>query len=464
MPSVWNLGTAAQIASSASRAQPALQRPSEKKQWQPFLWLSSAMISLSAFTSSWTGVDVHEVTVVDVALMLATVSSLLSWAVGGRTIYLRLWMFLPPIGALLIVAIGVLFRQDTNIGLDYIFRISFGTTLIAILINSERATRGASGLMRLLHWWAFGIVVNAVIVALTDSGLINIANFVNNETGTIRAIGLAFHPNSLAFSLSIALPVLTWLWSRPGGRRLAKFIWLGGFLVCMNALYLSDSRAGLLVGASAGLVGVFIAIRGTWARLLSLPLVFFAGVALLHYVPPLLATTRFASRGSAASDSLRTQYNSAALDAFAAHPVFGSGFGAMTGVAIPLQLLSSGGLVLLALYTAFIAAPTLQFFSRPWGALSNYGILVVGTIVGFGLLNSALTERVTYWAPLIIASIIKLNNRGTNSTPRVADQFAGIPAQRSPIDAPIPDVALSPVRENYFSESQAGLVMEPKRE
>lgn len=464
MPSVRKLGTAAQVASSASLARPALQRPSEKKQWQPFLWLSSSMISLSAFTSSWTGVDIYEVTVVDVALILATVFSLLSWTVGGRKIYLRTWMFLPPIGALLIVATGVIFRQDTNIGLDYIFRITFGTTLIAILINSERATRGASGLMRLLHWWAFGIVVNAAIVVLADSDLINIANFVNNETGTMRAIGLAFHPNSLAFSLSIALPVLAWLWSRPGGGSLAKFIWLGGFLACINALYLADSRAGLLVGASAGLVGVFIAIRGTWARLLSLPLVFFAGVALLHYVPPLLATTRFASRGSAASDSLRTQYNSAALDAFAAHPVFGSGFGAMTGVAIPLQLLSSGGLVLLALYTAFIAVPTLQFFSRPRGALCNYGILVVGTIVGFGLLNSALTERVTYWAPLIIASIIKLNNRGTNSTPRATDHCAGIPDQRSPIDAPTPDVTPYPVRKELFSESQAGLAREPNRE
>lgn len=464
MPSVWKLDTAVQIASSASFARPALQRPSEKKQWQPFLWLSSAMISLSAFASSWTGVDVYEVTVVDVALILATAFSLLSWAVGGRTIYLRSWMFLPPIGALLIVATGVLSRQDTNIGLDYIFRIFFGTTLVAILINSERATRGASGLVRLLHWWAFGIVVNAVIVVLADSSLINVANFVNNETGTIRAIGLAFHPNSLAFSLSIALPVLTWLWSRPSGGRLAKLIWLGGFLACMNALYLADSRAGLLVGASAGLVGVFIAIRGTWARLLSLPLAFFAGVALLHYIPPLLATTRFASRASAASDSLRTQYNSAALDAFAAHPVFGSGFGAMTGVAIPLQLLSSGGLVLLALYTAFIVAPTLQFFSRPRGALSSYGLLVVGTIIGFGLLNSALTERVTYWAPLIIASIIKLNNRGTNITPRATDHCAGIPAQRSSSDSPIPDVTPSPAREKLFSESQADLAREPNRE
>ncbi|MFC4902286.1 O-antigen ligase family protein [Kocuria oceani] len=408
--------------------------------------------------------DVREVTVVDIALTLAIMFSLLSWAVGGRTMHLRLWMLLPPIGSILIVAIGVLFRQDTNVGLDYILRIFFGTTLIAILINSEGATRGASGLMRLLHWWAFGIVVNAVIVALTDTGTINTKNFVNNETGTMRAIGLAFHPNSLAFSLAIALPVLTWLWSRPGGGRLAKFIWLGGFLVCMNALYLADSRAGLLVGASAGLVGIFIAIRSTWARLLSLPLAFFAGVALLHYVPPLLATTRFANRSSAASDSLRIQYNTAALDAFATHPVFGSGFGSMTGVAIPLQLLSSGGFVLLMLYTAFIAAPTLQFFSKTRSALSNYGLLVVGTIIGFGLLNSALTERVTYWAPLIIASIIKINNRVTIDTPRAAEHCVGRPNQTSQIDVPTLHGTPFPLRGGTLSGSSTGLEMNPNRQ
>jgi hypothetical protein len=370
--------------------------------------LSSILLSAAAFTSSWTAVEVGNVKVVDLALLLAAAATALAWMGRSRRIYLEWWMFAFPLGAGLTTVIDAFARQDDlAANQPYIISASLGTTLIAVLIRSEIDARGASRAYRLLRWWAAGVVVNAAAAVLLDWGLITLGNLTPPPGKLWRAYGLTFHPNSLAFSLVLCLPVLILLMSRRQTiEKYMTLLWLIACAVVLRALFLADSRAGLAVGLAAGAAAMLVAVRGRRGAGGLLAAVAVAAIALTLWGGQLFAGTRLTAGGGDLSDLARAGINAGAADAFWDNPLFGAGLGQQSGVAVPLQLLSGGGLLLACSYYLFILAPVRALLTRPRHTESWHGLVVLGAVLTFGLVQPGLSERATFWPTLLIAAAL----------------------------------------------------------
>lgn len=245
------------------------------------------------------------------------------------------------------------------------------------------------------------------LVAATDhSGLTSVRAHLFAAI-TERSVGLATHPNSLAMSLSMALPVLMYFaFSEPPVVRI-----LSGAAILISAwgLVLADSRAGLIAGA----LGVFIYAarifrhKGHWTQV-----VLFGSAAALAYltiVGPegLLSSTRFgaaAATGVHESNSARLNYLNDAMSKFWDAPFVGVGIGLGSGVSVPFLLASSGGILLLAAYMWLIAGSMRANLACPRTGMS-WAILASGAaMLAEQVLNNGVAERFIYW-PILLGAL-----------------------------------------------------------
>lgn len=242
--------------------------------------------------------------------------------------------------------------------------------------------------------------------------MVSIGPLLGQPTGA-RLSGLTSHPNSLAFSLTLALPVVFYFLGSASSFW-GKLTWMlsGGVLVW--ALALTGSRAGLLVGIPIIVISFVSLLWSSRARLLVIPILIIGGILLAWWLPQALESTRLI-QGALDSDSGRVSYNSDAWRVFADNPVLGGGFANMRGVSVPLMVLSAGGIVLFVAYYAF------AFRSLPvlWRArstlLARTGAFTLIAFIGFGALNPVWMERATYWPTLIAALCVLISQQSAGA-------------------------------------------------
>jgi hypothetical protein len=141
-------------------------------------------------------------------------------------------------------------------------------------------------------------------------------------------------------------------------------------------------------------------------RIAFLPLTILVGIAVAFFLPPLLADTRLA-RGAEDSDAGRVLINDAAMQWFYQNPVFGGGYEVMHGVAVPIMVLSGGGLILAIGFYLFLLRPVPVLFSGRSQTIAQMGMLSLAAFLAFGFLNPVWMERITFW-PAIIAALVVL--------------------------------------------------------
>ena len=366
---------------------------------------SSILISFSALVSSWTGLAVQGINVADVALALTVLAVVASWVFRRRKLHIKFWMIAPLIGVLIATAFSVIgLGQPIGSSGDFAVRAFLSMTIVAIAVLSERDSYGLQRMRELLGWWAAGVALSASAAVLSNAGLVDLTNIVDAPLAGARAVGLAFHPNSLAFSLVIAVPVQMFIFVTAVRQR-AKWAALIGFALCIAALVAADSRSGLGIGLVVGVLSIAAALRIGRARWLSLPIALLGLVAIAVWVLPLLGQTRLGVGAGSASDVVRAEYNGRAWRTISEHPFLGTGVTGMEGVSIPLNLLTVGGFVFAALYYTFVFAGSAPIWRSYPSATFIYGGFVLASILGFGINGNGAFERATFWPLLLIAGI-----------------------------------------------------------
>lgn len=367
--------------------------------------VSRALISITALVSTWTGIAIGGINLSDIFLTLTLLVVIHDWLLHQRDIRLKFWMIAPTLAVVFITANAViLLKHPLGSSVEFLVKMFLSTCLVAVLVQSDREIFGAKRLTRVLGWWAAGAGINALAAILTSVGVVSFEGIVEAPQAGTRAFGLAFHPNSLAFSIVIAIPVMVYFWVSSSMRR-SKWAAFLGLAACFYALVLVNSRGGLIVGLTIGVLSLAVAIRASRARALAVPLALTLGVALFVWVIPLLGQTRLAAGAASGSDALRAQFAADAFQIFAANPVLGAGIDSMAGVAIPLNVLSSGGLFFAVFYYLFVFAGAFPLWRNPLRGATGYGLLVLMSILAFGMFGNGVVERATFWPLLLLAGI-----------------------------------------------------------
>jgi hypothetical protein len=288
-------------------------------------------------------------------------------------------------------------------------RTFLGLTVVAILIHSEVKAFGLDRALSLLKWWCAGVAVNALVAVLSAFGFLNISALLIGPTTddglpivSSRAVGLTFHPNSLAFGLLIALPS-TVLIAHSYARGMSRLMWLIAIALEGTGLVLADSRAGLGIGLAALLGSLIVILRKTKAGRFAIPVLGIAALAAIPFAVSALAETRLAPGAGTLSDIGRTQFNLAAFAYFAENPVFGAGYSASSGTSMYLQLLSEGGILALAGHLIFISAGSSGIFVTAPRLIRGIGVISLAVTLLFVLFQPGTTERATWWPVLLLA-------------------------------------------------------------
>jgi hypothetical protein len=367
--------------------------------------VSRSLISIAALSSSWTGLSLGGVNLVDIALALTTLALLLDALRGNRRLWLSFWMVAPPVGVLIATANAVvLLGYPLGLSADFMLRLFLSTTLVAVLVHSERGLYGIDRLRRVLGFWAIGVALSAAVAILSSLELVNLAEIVDAPLAGNRAVGLAFHPNSLAFSLVLAIPVQMYFCVTGANRRI-RWAAAVAFAVCVYALFPANSRSGLLIGLVVGVLSVAVGLRFSRARWMAVPLAILGSVAIVFWVLPLLEGTRLAAGSGNQSDAVRSRYNSLAWEGIQSHPMLGGGFTNMEGVSIPLNLLTAGGFFLAALYYLFVFVGAAPLLRGGTGVARWFGRLALVAFLAFGITGNGIAERSTFWPILLMAGI-----------------------------------------------------------
>lgn len=370
--------------------------------------VSYLLICTAAFTSSWTGVRALNFPVGDVALVLASATVLFFRAAELHMIRPRLWPLLPGLAATIVAIIGLMGTADaTGPAVEYVIRMFLATAVIVALVSGGSRYFGPGRLRRIMLAWVAGAAVNGAAAVLSAAGVAGIPGIQAGAAEGLltRFSGLSFHPNSLAFSMSIAAPACVLL-INIAEKRWEKLLVFSCLVVVVLAIYRADSRAGLIVGLTClflSLVACVLAserrrwIAAPWLAVASVPV-----VTLL--VIPSLAETRLAAGRGAQSDVGRSRFNADAVGIFSENPFFGGGVANQSGVAVPLELLSTGGIILFCAYYFFALVLFFKIaFSHAQASSRACAIIVLVACLGYGIFSNGVTERSTFWVPVLAA-------------------------------------------------------------
>ena len=371
-----------------------------------YRWLAR-IVSVAALTSSWSAIRVGGSTIADLCLMFVTVVGLV--AIGVRHMQMRAWMAAPLLLGILLMARDVIFldrslnaADDDSLGispLQMLIRVALSTFAVAAAVGVT-AYVGKRSLGRLLWTWVAGVAISAIWALAQGRGFVAPSFDLVQLNGAFRYAGLTSHPNALAQSLVLGIPVI--FLAPLQSRRLSLVLRPLLLLLWGFALWQTGSRAGLLVGFLAVVVCAAARAARSGALRWALPIALVATVAAVLIGPRLIAGTRFASdSGASASNASRAAALSDGWSYFAAHPFFGAGFGVWVGELAPLVMLVSGGFVFLIAYTVFLFRPIATMrhkLSDPAVLACFISALLVPVL---GLLNNGFTERYTFWPALI---------------------------------------------------------------
>jgi O-antigen ligase len=223
-----------------------------------------------------------------------------------------------------------------------------------------------------------------------------------------RQSGLASHPNNLGVACAIAVPVAMWLFTRHP--RI-------GFLsvaVLLVGAFVTGSR-GAQAGAALAVVLTLILVRETRRIFVWIAAgLVLGGFLLITFAPDVVSSAlqllRFLdpSTGADASDTGRSALAQQAITDFSYNPAFGVGFEILTNAhSVPLQLLSSGGIVLATAIISLFAGSIRSGWKLRKSIGGLTGALLVSVIVWLAqsVIENQLVDRYLYFPVAIIVAL-----------------------------------------------------------
>lgn len=300
---------------------------------------------------------------------------------------------------------GMLFVETQSNGF---VGVKFALGVLALTWMLSLASRDAPGSMfRAAVAFTLGTAASAA-VAFGD--IVLGTHLSSYSTGT-RASGLSIHPNFLAETAALSVPLAIWLAarSRPAGRTLALV--LVGVLTL--GTYSTGSRGGAVAFAVAVLLTLLLLPRLRRAMPLLLLILGFLVTLAFVAIPSLgtgvLHALRLENSTSAASsDLVRTLASQQATRDFQHSPVTGIGMQvAAEAQNVYLQTLAAGGLILCGAYVLYLvfAATTAWQLRGDHDGITRplfVGVVVVGLL---SFVENALTDRLAYFVPAVVAAL-----------------------------------------------------------
>jgi hypothetical protein len=298
------------------------------------------------------------------------------------------WMFILGLGTIIVTGvIATVASPITAVSANQMIRLLIGAFSLPILFMIWRPAHAI--IVRLAAAYILGTVFSVMYgVAQGPIG------------GGHRYIGYTYHPNFLGLSCLLAAALVPYVAGAVNANR--SWIFWGAGVICALGVYLSGSRAALLVLIMLILIYPFVegSVKAGSAV--------FAGIlAVVAFSGSLLnsdgnnAVGRLLGGGSASdSDTQREQLASDALKSLKAHPILGNGFdGGLGAHDIYLQVAVAVGIFgLLGFLLVLWAAFRPLFWKGPEHRLA-YPVLAYAAI---GPLTNTLWERLI-WSVMALA-------------------------------------------------------------
>jgi O-antigen ligase len=378
--------------------------------------LAYLAVGVMVLTVTWNGFRIAGGGISNVFLVLAFGLAAVRAVVLRKPPPLPPWLFAAAIGFILAAMLRVIFPPDSSTLNDILvhYRTIPSTTgdqplilvqrsdvlaliqvLIAVFVIPvlvAAVATSAARIRRLLDLFVISAAINA-FVGLVDVAGIHIAPIVSGQS---RSAGLTIHPNYLALTCTIAIP-LAMLWiAREGRWKTAGYAATG--LLLLGA-YASGSRAGAVTAVlGVGLTTFAIPkLRSGlgWTvpaiGLVLLALFVFAGDEILQQIR--IGGDVGTAVNTAGSDTQRSQLAHLAWDQFQTRPLFGVGFSVITDAhSIYLQLLAAGGLILMVSFLTYIGGLAASIWRALAGPQRDIAA-AIGVSLGMWLLNGAIDNQ-----------------------------------------------------------------------
>jgi O-antigen ligase len=298
-----------------------------------------------------------------------------------------------------------------GVGADAINLIEFqvGLILIPVLIATVGTT--VKSCRRLLDLFTVGAAINGAVGVLGLAGfhIFSSAAFQN------RSAGLTIHPNYLALTCVLALPIAMLWFGRSRRYNVAAVIAVSSLL---GGVYASGSRAGFVAAIVAVVLPTIAVPRLRRGLTFLLP---FAGIGLVGLLlftstgHKLLVQLRLAGGPSGAdpatagSNFQRSVLANVAWTQIQARPLTGVGWSQITSAHdIYLELLDSAGAIGLAAFLAFLGGMVASLRRALSGPLRNEAIVCAVGILAWlanGVFDNQVADKYLYILPGLLLAI-----------------------------------------------------------
>jgi O-antigen ligase len=387
-------------------------------------------VAVSVLAITWNGLRVGGGAVANAFLIPAFLMVAIRSVVLRKPIPLPPWMFAAGIGFALAAMLRLIFPPDASTLNDILIHyrtipqagaqplifvarsdlVAFvqfvvGVFVMPLVVASVATT--PRRIERLLDLFVASAAANA-FVGLVDVAGLHIAPVLG---GAGRSAGLTIHPNYLALTCTLAVPLaLLWI-GRGGGWRTAGFACTG---LLLAGAYASGSRAGAVTAVLGVVVTMIVVPRLRTGLGFTVPavgmvvlaLVYFAGDQILEQIR--ISGDIGTAVNTAGSDTQRSQLAHLAIDQFQARPVSGVGYSVIADAhSIYLQLLAAGGVIAMLSFLTYLgglAASARRAIAGPQRDVAAALSVSIGGWLVNGIIDNQLADKYLYVIPgLMIA-------------------------------------------------------------
>ncbi|TAM89732.1 MAG: O-antigen ligase domain-containing protein [Jatrophihabitans sp.] len=388
-----------------------------------------ALTYLTAATIPWTAVHVTGSISVGEVLLVIAAGVLLIADPGRRLPALPPWVWVLTVAVLVVGVTNLYFPAsqaymghrdqlvdnylvthtaalpDTNLSVS--LHLAVRMVLIPLVFGLAHGY-DRRALSRVAISFVSGVAVGSLIAFLDSRHVTSIGPALTGVPVTDnRAAGLTDHPNVIAMTCVLALPLAVWaLQAARGSARVTAVI---GLVALLLGLYASRSRSGAVAAAVAGLVALAWLPRFR-RHLPSAALILASLGAVLFVVSPgvggsILSGLRLTGENTAGSDQARTIVNDQAVRDFLHSPFHGIGFEiAEQAHIVYLQALAVGGVILLAALLIYLGGALVR--SARLARTNPLAIALFASVLGgaiFNAVQNALTPALVYLVEGLVA-------------------------------------------------------------
>jgi O-antigen ligase len=303
--------------------------------------------------------------------------------------------------------------------------------LIAAVADTPRRCR------LLMDLFTTGAVINGAVGVLDIGGI----HLGPNLPYQNRSLGLTIHPNYLALTCVIALPMALLWFGRSRRYTVAGVI---GVTSLLGGVYASGSRAGFVAAGLALVVTVCFVPRLRRGLRYVLPAVGGVLVAVLLFTSTghkVLVQLRLAHSSTqtttAGSNYQRSILAHTAWETIKVRPISGIGWSVITGAHdIYLELLESGGIIAMAAFLTFIGGMIASVRRALSGPLRDEAIVCGMAILAWlanGVFDNQVADKYLYFVPGLLVAIARttwlLQSRPATMALAVEPRVAPTPAR-----------------------------------